>query len=118
MLIRTVGKGGVLVLAGEYPGVIVVLEQRGKGVKLGLSVHSDVPIINTKVLCTMIRRELEQAPHEPSDLCKSLTAEEILALRTMLILLEDPAGNSAAITELLADPVLVDLTYGDQPVEE
>ncbi len=118
MLIRTVGEGGVLVLAGEYPGVIAILKQKANGVKLGLSVHTDVPIINTKVLRGMIRCELERASQKPSDPTKSLSHEEILALRTMLVLLEDPVGNSAAITELLASSALVDLTFGAAPNEE
>ncbi len=120
MLIRTVGEGGVLVLGGERPGIVAVLKSRGSKTKLGLSIHVEVPIFNTKVLRGMIRRELEHAERESSDSGISLTQEEILALRAMMILLEDPVGNSATITELLSDPALVDLTFGAgaAPVEE
>ncbi len=118
MLVRTVSEGGVLVLGGDHPGVIAVLKARTTKAKLGLTVHTEVPIFNVKVLRAIIRRELEQAPQEPSDLSESLSREEIIALRTMMVLLEDPVSNSAAIIELLVSSGLVDLTFGAAPNDE
>jgi len=118
MLIRSVGNGGALVLGGDHPGVISVIKVGGSRAKLGLDVHADVPIFNLKVLRAIIRNELQNASSKRPDVRKTLLEHEVLALRSMLVLLEQPLDNSAAIAELMADPALVDLTFGAQPDEE
>lgn len=101
MLVRTIGQGGTLVLGGGHPGVVSLLKIGGSRVKVGLHVHQEVPILNVKLLCRLIASELKN----------DLLPEEKLALRAMLVLLEDPRSNSAAIVELLCEPTLVELTY-------
>lgn len=107
MLIRTVGQCDAVVFGGEQPGIIVVLSVRGAKVRVGFQVHPDVPIVNLKLLKRMICGELSNDLLEP----------EKLALRSMLVLLENPQANAAAITELLAEPALVELTCGLKPDE-
>lgn len=102
MLVRTVGSGGAMVFGGDRPGMVVILSIKGTKVKMGFQAHPDLPIVNLKLLKKMILRELKN----------DLLDEEKLTLRSMLVLLEDPQSNYAAIMELLAEPALVELTSG------
>jgi len=108
MLIRTIGKGGGVVFGGEFPGMVVVITTKGSRVRLGFQGHLDLPIINLKLLGKIICMELKN----------NLFHEERLALRSMLVLLEDPQSNTAEIIDLLAEPVFVELMYGPAPDEE
>lgn len=132
MLVRSTGLFDGVVIGGENPVLVLLVETTGTRDRIGYTANADVPILALEVLRRIIQEELDVKPATPEAVIALGSPSEMLegikyvglfsterkALTEMARFLEDPVHNDNAIVELLRHPVFFELMDRGQKADE